>query len=181
MKTFPLRARRIVLATLATIGYLTLMACAPPSGTNNTNSPGNANTTVTPAATATPSPTPVCDDRAVNEQLIAAFTDPRNGYGPDGFDKIKKTVNFYSKNCEVHLWGYTKNVGTFKKLLRVTGNVRTSTTASVPDFENLYIDRNEYPHLPGAGGCSSPYKACGDICIPEEDSCWSEIAFSKSN
>jgi hypothetical protein len=176
MKTPPKVAKCISIAILVSLACFGFIGCAPPSRSNNANSPGNSNASLTPAATGTPTATP-CDDNLINQELVAAFTAPGNQNGPDGFGKIQNTVNFYSKNCQIYLWGYTKNLGTFKKLINTSRGVHKSLTASI-DFNNLYIERSEYPYLQGAGGCASGYKPCGDICIPEGDSCWSE-AFSR--
>jgi hypothetical protein len=182
MKTPPKVAKCISIAVFVSIAGFGLIGCAPPSGSNNANSSGNSTASVTPAATATPTPTPLCNDNAINQQLVTIFMDPNNAHGNDGFDDIRNTVNFYSRNCKIYLWGYSKSLGRFKKLGKVFGVVPLAITASSIDNDNLYIQRNEYPHLPSAGACASGFKPCGDICIPEGDSCWSELsAARKSN
>lgn len=164
-----------VLVLLTAVALTGFMGCGTPTTSPGTNS-GNI-ASVVPLNTPTPTPPP-CDDNVINQEMYDVFTAPNNQGGADGFDKIKKTVNFYSRNCEIYLWGYTKNLGTFKKFLKATGNVKRVSTASIPeDFQNLYISRSDYPYNPSLfGNCSSPYKKCGDICIPETDTCWTEFA-----
>jgi hypothetical protein len=160
----------VLLTAIAVTGFT---GCG--TQTNRDNVAVNTSTNVLPLNTPTPTPPP-CDDAAINQELYAVFT--ANQDGKDGFKDIRKTVNFYSRNCEIHLWGYTKSVGRFKKFLKLLGDVRRVKTASLPEnFENLFIDRSDYPYLPSFfGNCSSPYKKCGDICIPETDSCWADFA-----
>jgi hypothetical protein len=165
-----------LLVALIAVAITGLNGCG--TQTNKDNVAVNTNANTVPLNTPTPTPPP-CDDNAINQELVTVFTDSVNQGGKDGFKDIQKTVNFYSRNCEVHLWGYTKSVGRFKKFLKMMGNVRRISTASLPEsFENLYIDRSDYPYLPSlfGGNCSSPYKKCGDICIPETDSCWTDFA-----
>ena len=168
-------------ALLIVVAIAGFLGCG--TQTDKDNLAVNTNANILPLTTPTPTPPP-CDDDAINQELKSVFTASGNQGGNDGFDKIKDTVNFYSRDCEIHLWGYTKSVGRFKRLLKLMGNVKRAKTASLPeDFENLYIDRSDYPYLPSffGGRCSSPYKKCGDICIPETDTCWTDIVFSKSN
>lgn len=185
MKNLFVCFRPHTLTLIVAVVVLIFTGCTP---AENTSAPGsnnartavttNANITPPPTALPSPSPAPACDDRDVDQQLIAAFTDPRNQNGPDGFKDIQKTINFYSKDCEIYIWGYTKNFGRFKRLVKVFGQTSRSARLIGENIDNLYIEQADYP--PGTSNCVSPYKACNDICIPETDTCWSDLMLSNS-
>src|SRR6188768_381459 len=110
MKRTTMSTQLYSLAFLAVVAFIGVIGCGPPAGTPGTNNTAANNGNLVPPGTATPTPTPACDDNAINEELARAFTAAGNQNGPDGFDPIKNKVNFYSRNCEIYLWGYTKSL-----------------------------------------------------------------------
>jgi hypothetical protein len=168
-------------AVFTTAAVVVVISCTP-GGSNNA---GNSNTgltppptgspsnTATPAPSPTPSSTPSCDNGEVNRALKARF-DADNGFNP-----IRRTVTFFARDCNVYLVGYTKNLGLFKAMLNMPRNLPPGPSFLRSDsinFDNLYIQKSEYPWgEPSGGACPAGYKACNDICIPETDTCYTEI------
>ena len=53
-----------------------------------------------------------------------------------------------------------------------------SIRAFTVDDDNLYIVPSEYPPGESQNGCATGYKACNDICIPEGDTCLTQVALA---
>jgi hypothetical protein len=174
MKEISTSSRTLLLVLIGVAVFLGFIGCGAPAGgplgSNSGNKATNSNANLLPPPSPTPTPTPPCNDSAINQKLLEAWRSPGNS---SWVAPIRGTINFYSRDCTIYLWGYTRNLGAFKRLEQMGREAPNSIRAFSINDDNLYIQANEYP--PGGPPCASGYKACNDICIPQDDNCLTEI------
>jgi hypothetical protein len=176
MKTTSTKVTTGLLVLLGTAVFLGSFGCGGSGGSTPGSNDGsrapNGNAQLLPPPTPTPTPAPACDDGAVNQRLLTEFNKPSNGFGP-----IKRTVNFYSRDCTVFVWGYAKNFRTYKRLERIIhDDSKTRSPATSVNMVNLELMLADYE--PGAPVCATGFKPCNDICIPDDDPCVTQVAIA---
>lgn len=137
---------------------LIAQGCGSPSNLNKNGSSTNGSN----VALASPKPTPACDDAIITSELTKIYANPP-------FAADEKNFNFFSKGCEVTLYG-----GVSSASIRQQAIIAAEKTEGVIDVH----DSKFYPNttttsrpIPGTCACPTDYKACGDICIPVGDQC----------
>ena len=107
-----------------------------------------------------------CESKTDAEIVAEIYSDiDRDG----DLSKQKSHINVVSVNQVVKLQGWTDNQNDYDDLVELVARVSCVRMINV----NLL---RETPPPPGdsfysAGGCQKGTKPCGDVCIPEGDSC----------
>ncbi len=84
-----------------------------------------------------------------------------------------------SVNKFVKLQGWTDTKRGYDRLISIVSSVKCVKAINVNQFEPTPPPPGS-PNRPHSGGCPMGMKACGDVCIPDGDSC-SDISKSGSN
>lgn len=75
-----------------------------------------------------------------------------------------------SVNKFVKLQGWTDTKRAFDRLIQIVSDTKCVKAINVNNFVETPPPANS-PMRPAPGGCGPGTKACGDVCIPEGDSC----------
>jgi len=86
-----------------------------------------------------------------------------------GLSKQMSHINVQSTFQAVKLQGWTDKTSDFTKVIDIVRTTSCVRVINVNAFEPTPPD--EGSNFRAVGGCVKGTKACGDICIPEGDSC----------
>jgi hypothetical protein len=148
-----MKSTRTIIVTITMLIFLAGLwaGCGGPTQNNSNSTPMVAN-----KATPTPSPA-ACDDAQVKKDVGDAFKAQSDIWAE------RKTINYFSKGCVVHLQGWVLTLALYQKVIGVASKVNGVKGLDVSKFA-LTVGNQ-----PGA--CPADMKPCGDICIPNEDQC----------
>ena len=79
-------------------------------------------------------------------------------------------INVASVNRAVKLQGWTNNKSDYDDVVGIVSSTKCVKLINVNLFEPALPPAGSVLR-PGSGGCSSGMKPCGDMCIPEGDTC----------
>lgn len=79
-------------------------------------------------------------------------------------------INVISINRVIKLQGWTDSKGDYKDAFNIVASTKCVVMINVQLFRDSPPAEGD-SLKPGAGGCQAGTKPCGDICIPEGDTC----------
>lgn len=79
-------------------------------------------------------------------------------------------INVISINRVIKLQGWTDSKGDYKDAFNIVASTKCVVMINVQLFRDSPPAEGD-SLKPGAGGCHTGTKPCGDICIPEGDTC----------
>lgn len=151
-----------ILVVLTLIFAAVVLATSGCSSTPNVNNNASSTNGAAPGAAESPKPALACDDTAITDSLKKTYANPP-------FAADAEFFNFFSKGCVVTLYGGVS-----------TPSIRQQAIMAAEDTKGVskVISDKFYPNttttsrpVPGSCACPNGYKACGDICIPNDDKC----------
>lgn len=80
-------------------------------------------------------------------------------------------INVSVTNAAVKLQGWTDTKKDYDRLVGFAAGTSCVRVVNVNDLQEAPPAANSNQRLGAGGGCASGTKPCGDICIPEGDSC----------
>jgi hypothetical protein len=182
------RITKIGVLGLATLLATILSGCGPAA--NNASQGNNANTAANVNANSGSNANMAlsgCDDKDIDKTIRKKIKESED------FEKIRKQINWNTKNCVVELIGWVEFKGepsgktndrymAFKQMvlgISKDGKARSNDVSLNDENFKRYEGDLAAEYLPVNGSCTSGYEPCGDICVPIGQ-CFNESMFSTS-